>query len=129
LFTAANTLSAYGFSVQHPNIVGDVTAGTQSPNAWFNVAAFAQPGTYQIGNAPRWFSNLRFGATHNADIALIKNFRYKEHMRLQFRAEAFNVSNTPQYGRADTTLTDGGFGKVTGTTNVGPRGPLNSFSK
>ncbi len=121
MFTAANTLSAYGFAVQRPNIVGNVTSGTQTPSAWFNTAAFAQPGTYQIGNAPRWFGNLRYGNSHNADISLSKNFHPMERIRLQFRAEAFNISNTPQYGRADTNITDGAFGTVTGTTNVGPR--------
>jgi hypothetical protein len=120
-FTAPNTLSTYGFAVDRPNIVGNVTVPNPTPNLWFNTAAFAAPGTYQIGDAPRWFGNLRFGPTRNADMALIKNFFPAEHWRIQFRAEAFNISNTPQYGRPDTTFGDGNFGIITGTTNVGPR--------
>ena len=120
-FYAANTLSVYGYSVDRPNIVGNVNATQRTTGQWFNTAAFAQPGTYQIGNAARWLGNVRFEPTHNADMALIKNFQATERFRVQFRAEAFNISNTPQYGRADTTITDGGFGAVTGTTNVGPR--------
>jgi hypothetical protein len=120
-FTAPNNLSSFGFNLNRPNIAGNVTVPNPTPNQWFNVAAFAAPGTYQIGNAPRWFSNLRFGPTRNADMALIKNFYPAEHWRVQFRAEAFNISNTPQYGRPDTTLGDGNFGIITSTTNVGPR--------
>ena len=120
-FTTPNTLSTYGFNVLRPNIVGAVVSSNQSPDRWFNTSAFAAPAPYTIGNAPRWFGNLRFGATRNADMALMKNFVPREHWRVQFRAEAFNVSNTPQYGRADTTVGDGAFGVITGTTNVGPR--------
>jgi hypothetical protein len=120
-FTSPNTLSNFGFLVDRPNIVGNVTVPNPTPNQWFNSAAFAAPGTYQIGDAPRWFGNLRFGPTRNSDMALIKNFYPAEHWRIQFRAEAFNISNTPQYGRPDTTVGDGNFGIITGTTNVGPR--------
>ena len=41
-----------------------------------------------------------------------KNFQLIERMRLQFRAEAFNISNTPQYGKANTTFGAPTFGVV-----------------
>jgi hypothetical protein len=122
-FTAPNTLSAYGFQVQRPNIANlkDAKLDNPTPDRWFNTAAFSRPGTYEIGNAPRWFPNVRFGPTRHADIALLKNFRFFETWKAQLRGEFFNITNTPQFARANTDISSGDFGRVSGTTNVGPR--------
>jgi hypothetical protein len=122
-FTAPNTLSAYGFQVQRPNVADLKQAAIDSPgpDQWFNQSAFTRPGTYEIGNAPRWVPNIRFGPTRHADLAILKNFRWGERWKIQFRGEMFNLTNTPQFGRANTDISSGDFGKVTGTTNVGPR--------
>lgn len=122
-FTAPNTLSNYGFQIQRPNVADLKTAAVDSPtpDRWFNTAAFTRPGTYEIGNMTRWASNIRFGPTNHADVAILKNFRFMERFKVQFRAEMFNVTNTPQFGRANTDISSPNFGVVTGTTNVGPR--------
>ena len=123
LFTAPNTLSAYGFQTQRPNVADLKAAAIDNPipDLWFNKSAFTRPGTYEIGNMTRWAPTIRFGPTNHADFAILKNFRYAERWKAQFRAEMFNVTNTPQFGRANTDISSGDFGKVTGTTNVGPR--------
>ncbi len=122
-FTANNTLSAYGFGVQRPNIANlkDLAIDNPTPDRWFNTAAAVQPGTYEIGNAPRWIPNVRFGPTQHWDLAILKNFRYGERIKAQFRAEMFNATNTPQFGRASTNINAADYGRVSGTTNVGPR--------
>ncbi len=122
-FTAPNSLSPYGFQVQRPNVADLKTAAIDNPTPqqWFNTDAFTQPGTYQMGNAPRWIPNIRFGPTRHADLAILKNFRFRERWKFQFRAEAFNLTNTPQFGRANTDISSGNFGTVSGTTNIGPR--------
>jgi hypothetical protein len=122
-FTAPNTLANYSYQVQRPN-VADLTAAAvenPTPDRWFNTAAFAAPGTFQIGNLTRWTPNIRFGPTRHADLAILKNFRWGERWKAQFRAEMFNMTNTPQFGRANTTFGSADFGRVSGTTNVGPR--------
>lgn len=122
-FTAPNALGAYGFQVQRPN-VADLKAASvdkPTPDRWFNTAAFTAPPAYTMGNAPRWIPNIRFGPTKHADLAILKNFRWGERIKAQFRAEMFNMTNTPQFGRASTTLGNPDFGRVSGTTNVGPR--------
>jgi hypothetical protein len=122
-FTAPNTLAAYGFQVQRPN-VADLKAAAvpnPTPDGWFNTAAFTRPGTYEMGNMTRWAPNIRFGPAKHGDVAILKNFRFAEKMKAQFRAEMFNVTNTPQFGRANTDISSGDFGRVGGTTNVGPR--------
>jgi len=124
-FTASNSNSVYGFVVQRPNItslpaLGNVTGG-QSIDHWFNTAAATAPAAYTIGTAPRYPGNIRTGALDTTDLLMSKEWRFFERYRLQFRAEAINVTNTPQYGRANTTVGNGNFGRVTGTYNAGPR--------
>ena len=115
-FTVPNSLSTYGFAVLRPDIANlkDLNVSNQTPDNWFNTAAVKAPAPFTIGNAPRWVPNIRFGPSRQADISLSKNFRYREWLTAQIRAEAFNISNTPQFGRANTNLGDSNFGKVTG---------------
>ncbi len=122
-FTANNTLSAYGFGVQRPNIsdLKLLKVDNPTPDRWFNVQALSQPGTYEMGNMTRWTPNVRFGPTRHWDMAILKNFRMGERFKAQFRAEMFNATNTPQFGRASTNINAGDVGRVSGTTNVGPR--------
>lgn len=122
-FTSPNTLGNYGFQTQRPNVADLKAAAVDNPDPsrWFNTAAFTPPGTHEMGNLTRWTPNIRFGPTKHADLAILKNFRWGERWKAQFRAEMFNFTNTPQFGRANTTVGSGAFGTVTGTTNVGPR--------
>ncbi|MBL8179335.1 MAG: TonB-dependent receptor [Bryobacterales bacterium] len=122
-FTSPNTLGNYGVQVQRPNVADLKTAAVSNPtpDRWFNREAFTRPGNYEIGNAARWIPNIRFGPTKHGDLAILKNFRWRETWKAQFRAEMFNFTNTPQFGRANTDISSGDFGRVGGTTNVGPR--------
>jgi hypothetical protein len=109
--------------VQRPDIADlkQLNVDKRTPERWFNTAAFRAPAAYTIGNSPRWFPNLRFGPTKHADVSVAKNFVFRERWKAQLRGEFFNITNTPQFGRADTNLASGSFGTVGGTTNVGPR--------
>jgi hypothetical protein len=55
--------------------------------------------------------------THAFDLTLMKQFHmpYNENHSLEFRAEAFNAFNTPQYSNPDANLGDTAFGQVTST--------------
>ena len=124
-FSASNSNSVYGFVVQRPNItsradLGNVSGG-RSIDHWFNTAAVTRPAPFTLGNAPRYPGNIRTGALDTTDLLMSTEWKFFEHYRLQFRAEAINVTNTPQYGRANTTVGNGNFGRVTGTYNAGPR--------
>lgn len=121
--TAPSLISQFGFGVQLPNVSSgpDVRVANQSPDRWFNTAAFSAPAPFRVGNAPRRLNELRAAGQKNADIALLKNFRPMERIRVQFRAEAFNLTNTPQFTWPDTAFGSSTFGRVSGTRNVGPR--------
>ena len=86
----------------------------KNPAQWFNINAFA-PSVYVYGNSPR--NPLVGPGTSNADLSLIKRFRmfYNENHTVQFRAEAFNALNKPQFANPDANLGDGAFGQVKST--------------
>ncbi len=79
---------------------------------WFSTSAFrvAKEGTF--GNVGR---NTLYGpGTFNVDLALHKSIPITETLRLQYRAEFFNIPNHPILGNPGTTVTSGGFGRITG---------------
>ena len=121
--TAPSTISQYGFGTQYPNVTkgSDVALANRTPEHWFNTAAFSAPAPYTIGNSPRRLNELRAAAQKNADIAVAKNFHWRERVTVQFRAEAFNLTNTPQFAWPDTAFGSTTFGVVSGTMNIGPR--------
>ena len=118
---APNTLGPFGFGVQRPIISDykDLEVSSRTPERWFNIDAVSAPGKFEIGSAPRYLPNIRIDGTTNADIALMKNFYIRELIRIQFRAEAFNLANTPQFGMPSTgaqaTVGSGAFGTVRDT--------------
>jgi Carboxypeptidase regulatory-like domain len=116
-FTAPSSLNTYGYSVNRPDItsLGALASGPKSPDHWFNTSnsvVFAPP-AYTIGTAPRWVPNVRFGALDNTDMSLMKSFNITERWKAVFQAQAFNVTNTPQYGKANTTVGNPNFGVIT----------------
>ena len=66
---------------------------------------------YTYGNSGR---NILFGpGVKNLDLSLSKSFSITERMRLQFRAESFNFTNTPAFGQPGATLNGLGVGQIT----------------
>ena len=51
----------------------------------------------------------------NWDFSMLKEFPIMENHRLQFRFEAFNFPNHPNFGLPDTTLVSSSFGSISGT--------------
>jgi hypothetical protein len=82
------------------NVVPDVpfyVYGSQYPGGRsINPAAFSVPPTGQIGDAARNFVR-GFGAWQ-MDMAVRRDFPIYERLKLQFRAEAFNAFNHPNFG-------------------------------
>jgi hypothetical protein len=89
-------------------------------NNYFNTAAFSRPDADTFGTAPRTL-NYRTPGIKNADLSLLKNFSFREAMRLQLRLEAFNVTNTTTFGTPNATFGSSSFGVISGY--AGGRGP------
>jgi hypothetical protein len=103
--------------------------GSQFPGGrTINPNAFALPAAGQIGNSPR---NLArgFGAWQ-MDLAIRREFPLYEKLKLQFRAEAFNIFNHPNFGTIDSSYCPSGpyctFGQATATLaeSLGGLSPL-----
>jgi hypothetical protein len=117
---------------------GGVIAGSERPNLilpanqimqdkvtqWVNPAGFGLPAPGTLGNLQRDF--LAGPGTTDVDYAVLKDTTIKEQVRLQFRAEFFNILNHPNFalplaGAFVQTPNGGGnpnptFGKITATT-------------
>jgi hypothetical protein len=59
--------------------------------------------------------------TKTLDFSLFKDFPITERWRVQFRAEATNLSNTPQFGTPSNSLQNANFGQITSTTSGSER--------
>jgi outer membrane receptor protein involved in Fe transport len=58
----------------------------------------------------------------NLDFGVFRGFQIKSRYRLEFRAEAFNLTNTPKFLVTTTSINDPNFGKLLSTTGVNSTG-------
>jgi hypothetical protein len=87
------------------------------PGNQYNLAAFTRPPNGRFGNAGR--NILKGPAAFNWNFSTFKNFRVGEGQSVQFRAEMFNIFNTPQFGTPGANLSaPNSVGKSLGTINT-----------
>jgi hypothetical protein len=103
---------------QRPNWTG-ISARISNPtvNDWFDTTQFTTAPSYAFGNLARTLGGLRSDGLHNADMTLNKFFPIGDRVKLQFRAEFFNLSNTPQFQPPNTTQGATAFGTISGVNN------------
>jgi hypothetical protein len=90
--------------------------GTSFPGGRrLNPAAFAAPSGTNLGDAPRNFAR-GFGEAQ-LNLAVRREFRPRDRVRIQFRAESFNLINHPNFGFVDPRLSDATFGQATKMLN------------
>jgi hypothetical protein len=127
-------------TADRPNVVGGVSyvPANQSYTNWINVNAFTPQPVGTVGNETR--DQLYGPHQRSADFSLFKDFQLREAMKLQFRAEVYNITNTENFGQPNINITkwsstltgvtgkplgtgapgatpqgDGGFGQITGS--------------
>jgi hypothetical protein len=106
-----------------PNAIGDPSAGVSGPivnrlRNYFNTSAFARPADFTYGNVSPFIGTVRSPGMNNANATLSKDFRLKERVRLQFRAEMFNVINHPVFAGPNTSFGNANFGIVSSQANL-----------
>lgn len=109
----------------YPLLVGDPYSGGRHVEQWYNPAAFADPQkATQAGGTD--YSALGGGRTpvigpglHKMDFSLFKSFLIKERFRAEFRAESFNLTNTPAFANPGSTnfADKTNFGRIYSTRN------------
>jgi hypothetical protein len=112
------------FSFNRPDLVGDPHGAHCLPNTVFNTCAFRHAPPGELGTAPR--APVYGPRFVNTDFSIMKDFplSWREAMKLQFRAEFFNLFNHPQFymgGIGDTGVQDinttSSFGVINQTLN------------
>ncbi|HVO97706.1 MAG TPA: carboxypeptidase-like regulatory domain-containing protein [Bryobacteraceae bacterium] len=107
-----------GNSLNRPNQTCNPGAANQSLAEWFNTSCFGAPASGELGTASR--TPVNGPGFVNTDFSVIKHILlpYREGLRLDFRMEAFNLFNHPQFGTpAGDFNSPATFGVVNSTVN------------
>jgi hypothetical protein len=101
-----------GFGAQRPNRIGDPTlpADQRTTARYFDTSAFSIAPVFTIGTSSR--NPVRGPGYRNADVALIKRTPLGERLSSEFRAEVFNLTNTPPLGAPGVVAGTSTFGVI-----------------
>ena len=91
-------------------VLGDPYGDRESINRYLNPSAFVQPELGTFGNMRR--NNIEGPGTWQFDLALSRTFQFRESQRIEFRAEAFNVTNSLIRLNPATVLNGNTFGQI-----------------
>jgi hypothetical protein len=102
-----------GFGTQRPNCIADpaLPASERSTARYFDTSAFRTAPQFALGSCSR--NPVRGPGYRNLDLALIKRTGITERLVADFRAEAYNLTNTPPFGNPAAVLGAAGFGSIT----------------
>jgi hypothetical protein len=123
-------------TADRPNVISGASYAPAHQNYtnWINVNAFTPQTVGTVGNEAR--AQLYGPNQRSADFSLFKDFELRERMKLQFRAEVYNITNTENFGQPNINITKwsatlpgvgtgapgatpilgaGGFGQITGS--------------
>lgn len=115
------TFAWNGNNLNRPDMTCNPKSSHRTLDEWFNTSCFSKAAPGELGNAPRApVSGPRF---INTDMSFIKHLMMGEMVRLDFRAEFFNIWNHPHFylpggstGMQDINAASS-FGKVSATLN------------
>ena len=100
-----------------PNRLKSGEIDNPDPAHWFDTsfntpdAAWGNPAQFTYGNGGR--NILRGPGRVNWDFSIFKNFPFTERWNVQFRAESFNLFNTPQFGLPNSNIGSAAAGTIT----------------
>lgn len=125
-FSASSPTSAWNGGTNRPLIAaGDLTqpfersqfdlanASVPGRNIRLDRSKFADPGPLALGTGAPSYNSVREFPVMNEDLALQKNIRVAEDVRVQLRAEFLNAFNRSRLGGPVTGVTNVLFGQVT----------------
>ncbi len=113
--------NSFGVTACRPNVVA-ASSITANNDQWFDVTQFRRQTLGTAGNLGR--NTFTMPNNVRLDVSLFKDFRITEKTKLQFRAEGFNITNTPLFGIPGQTIgalvggvptNAGNFGRITST--------------
>jgi hypothetical protein len=114
--TISRDVANTGIGGQRPNRIGSGDLSNPTIGQWFDKSAFTLPANFTWGNSG--VDILREDRFKNLDLSLFKQFQFNERTRLQFRAEAFNLTNSPSFSAPGTNIDTASGGVVTSTIST-----------
>jgi len=109
----SNTNNQLLGNLDRPNVVSgvDPNGGPKTVQQWFATNAFTAPAFGTFGN--EGVGVVRAPGLTNFDLALSRSFTFWHEKSLQFRAEAFNAVNHPNFAAPSMIVNSSTFGKIT----------------
>lgn len=99
---------------QRPNLASH-NCGANAPrtiNEWFNYACMSEPtNLYAAGTMGAILPGIRADGEHNLDLGLAKTFKIASAKQLMVRAEAYNITNSVQFGYPNVFWAPENFGQ------------------
>ena len=84
--------------------------------SWLNAACFVSQPLYAAGNSG---PNILYGPPNrHLDLSLFKSIPIKEAVQVQFRAEAYNITNTPSFSNPAAAFGSSSFGVISSTVGT-----------
>ena len=112
--TQATNFNAFaGFGTQRPNLTRNpnLPSASQTTAQWFDVSAFTTAPQFTVGTSSR--NPIRAPHYRNIDFSIIKRTNLTETVNLEFRAEFFNLTDTPPLNAPNTSFGSAAFGTIT----------------
>jgi carboxypeptidase family protein len=115
--TTSTDRALNGTPGQKVNQILEDPYGDKTVGFYLNAKAFAQPATGTVGTIGR--NSIVGPGLWQFDLALSRTFQLREQQKLEFRADAFNVTNSFHPGNPTVNLNSGNFGQITSTATGG----------
>jgi hypothetical protein len=98
---------------------GDPRISNPGPGRWFDTSKFAQARPYTPRTNPWQFPGVTGPGYWNLDTTLSKQFPLTERLRLEFRLEAYNLTNSFMWSNPNMSVVSSLFGRSTNQENLG----------
>jgi hypothetical protein len=114
--SGVNFVNGNGQTLIRPNQICNPSSGSSTLAQFFNTSCFVAPPAGELGSANR--SPLSGPNFINTDFSVIKHFPVTERIKIEFRAEMFNLFNHAQFALPSSDVASPAtFGAISSTVN------------
>ena len=126
IVSSPNNSNAFNSGLMRPMATGQKAALDGGPQIadngkYFNAAAFTQTPQFQFGNVSRELPDVRIPPNKAFNLLVEKQIAIREQVKLEFRFEMFNATNSVVFGGPQTSITSSAFGTIALTQANTPR--------
>jgi hypothetical protein len=126
IVSSPNNSNAFNSGLMRPMATGQKAALPGGPQIadngkYFNAAAFSQTPQFQFGNVSRELPDVRIPPNKAFNLLVEKQIPIREQVKVEFRFEMFNATNSVVFGGPQTSITSSAFGTIALTQANTPR--------